>query len=74
MTDALKHGAFTAQPTCCLRQRPRITGPRLCSLEISHVHRLRRKLTAAGSDTQIESVWGIGYRLHPPELNRDLTG
>jgi hypothetical protein len=36
MTDAVQRGAFTAQPTCCLPQRPRITGLRLCSLEISH--------------------------------------
>jgi len=33
----------------------------------SHVHRLRRKLTAAGSDAQIELVWGVGYRLQPPD-------
>lgn len=39
MTDAVQRGAFISQPTCCLRQRPRITGPRLCSLEISHALR-----------------------------------
>jgi hypothetical protein len=62
MTDAVQRGAFTAQPTCCLRQRPRITGPRLCSLEISHACRLRRKLS---SDTHrlVINVWGVGYRL-----------
>jgi DNA-binding response OmpR family regulator len=32
----------------------------------SHVHRLRRKLTAAGSDAQIELIWGVGYRVQVP--------
>ena len=32
----------------------------------SHVHRLRRKLTAADSDAQIELVWGVGYRVQVP--------
>jgi DNA-binding response OmpR family regulator len=31
-----------------------------------HVARLRRKLEAAGLRTQIETVYGTGYRLIPP--------
>jgi DNA-binding response OmpR family regulator len=29
----------------------------------SHASRLRRKLSAAGSDTFVLNVWGVGYRL-----------
>lgn len=31
----------------------------------SHIKRLRRKLKAAGSDEIIDTVYGMGYRLHP---------
>jgi DNA-binding response OmpR family regulator len=34
----------------------------------SHVHRVRKKLAAAGSDTRIELLWGVGYRLATPSL------
>jgi DNA-binding response OmpR family regulator len=33
----------------------------------SHACRLRRKLTAAGAETLIDTVWGVGYRLLPPD-------
>lgn len=29
----------------------------------SHAYRLRRKLAAAGADSLVQNVWGIGYRL-----------
>jgi hypothetical protein len=62
MTDAVQPGAFTAQPTCRLRQRPRITGPRVCSLEITHACRLRKKL-ACDTHRLIINVWGVGLKL-----------
>lgn len=33
----------------------------------SHVQHLREKLVAAGANVQIETVWGFGYRLLPPQ-------
>lgn len=32
----------------------------------THIKRLRRKLKAAGADTVIDTVYGMGYRLQPP--------
>lgn len=32
----------------------------------SHVQHLREKMSTAGADVQIETVWGFGYRLVPP--------
>ncbi|HEY5261865.1 MAG TPA: response regulator transcription factor, partial [Solirubrobacteraceae bacterium] len=34
----------------------------------SHAYRLRRKLAAASSDSLVQNVWGIGYRLTDGEL------
>lgn len=62
MTDALQRGAFTAQPTRCLRQDPRITAPSLCSLEITHAARLRARLQV-GEERFVRNVWGVGYCL-----------
>ncbi len=62
MTHTAQRGAFTAQPTCRLRQRPRITDPKLCSLEISHAARLRGRLQING-ERFVRNVWGVGYRL-----------
>ncbi len=33
----------------------------------SHVQHLREKMSAAGADVQIETVWGFGYKLLPPQ-------
>ena len=62
MTNPHQRGALTAQPTCRLRQRPRNTGSKPCSLEISHACRLRAKL-ANDAHRVIVNVWGVGYRL-----------
>jgi len=58
-----------AQPTCRLRPQPSTAAPKLRSLEITHAHRLRRKLADADADRAlVVNVWGIGYRLcdHAP--------
>jgi hypothetical protein len=66
MTNAAQRGPLTAQPTCRLRERPRNTGSKLWSLEITHASRLRRRLADAGVDGLLRNIWGIGYRLVDP--------
>jgi hypothetical protein len=66
MTYAAQHGASTAQPTCRLRPRPTTTGPKLCSLEISHATRLRGRLADARAEGLLRNVWGVGLRLTDP--------
>jgi hypothetical protein len=70
MTNPDQRGALTAQPTCRLRQRPRNTGSKPCSLEISHASRLRRKLCGDATDKLVVNVWGVGYRLIDGELHQ----
>jgi len=66
-TDAMtRHDpdrALVAQPTCRQRPASTTTAPNSSALEISHAYRLRRKLAAASSESLVQTVWGIGYRL-----------
>lgn len=67
MTHTARRGAFTAQPTCRLRQRPPTIVPNARSLEITHACRLRAKLWCDTHRLVID-VWGVGYRLIDGEL------
>ena len=64
------HPALATQPTC--RQRPSSTAtePDPLALEISHAHRLRRKLCADSHHRLVINVWGVGYRLIDGGLHR----
>jgi hypothetical protein len=57
------HPALATQPTCCQRPSSTTTGPSSSALEISHAHRLRRKLCESSADKLVINVWGVGYRL-----------
>ena len=57
------HPALATQPTCRQRPSSTTTEPYSLALEITHAHRLRRKLNDAGTDrTLVVTVWGVGYR------------
>ena len=63
MTGRDPHTGLATQPT--RRQRPSstTTEPYSLALEISHAHRLRRKLCEGSPDKMVVNVWGVGYRL-----------
>jgi hypothetical protein len=64
------NGAPGAQPTCRQRPSPTTTEPNVSALEISHAHRLRRKLEAAQPGRRLViNVCGIGYRLCDSEIS-----
>ena len=48
MSRNVAPGGPTAQPTCCQRPSSATTGPNAAALEITHAHRLRRKLEDSG--------------------------
>ena len=53
----------TPQTTCRLRPSSTAIEPYSVALEITHAHRLRKKLDEAGAEAAFHSVRGVGWRL-----------